>query len=322
MVAIAVFGLIVFAVPVFAGHIQYHPLIQCGLQPGEGILPEYTLDCTECDFLKLFKNIIDFILFFVVPIIGTLLILISGFMILLGGAVPATISRGKKIFWNVLIGIVIILTSWLIVNFVLKSIAGGSDAADKWYQLECTETKVSTKTKFEGVIPDEEAELPSGPGIGQNKILATEILSLSRNIGLSTSADCGNSFHAGQNILDMATGLFPAVCSPECICQSGGLSRNITVNPKILTALIRLSANYNFTITSLTTGKHSPGSSHYTGEGVDIVPVSDDPQVWQEVRGVLSGFGGTVICEGKNTGGNDPSCDLNNVNHIHWTLRK
>lgn len=322
LVAIAVFGLIVFAAPVFAGHIQYHPLVQCGLQPGEGVPPEYTQDCTKCDFLKLLKNLIDFVLLFIVPVVGTLLILISGFMILLGGATPATISRGKTIFWNVFIGIVIIATSWLMVNFLLKSLAGGGDAADKWYQLECIETEVSTRIRVEGVIPDEEVELPSDPNVELNKTRATEILGLPQNIGLSTSADCGGSFNARQNIIDMATGLFPAVCSPECICEIGGSSGDITVNPEILRGLKQLSDNHNFTITSLTTGEHSLNSSHYTGEGVDIVPVSNDPQVWQDIRRALSDIGGTVICEDKNTGGNNSSCDLNNVNHIHWTLRK
>ncbi len=151
-VLMVVFGLGVTGTAL-ADHRSYHPLVPCGGTGQES--------CTQCDFLKLGKNLIDFTLFFIIPIVGTIFIVISGFMILLGGAYPATIDRGKKIFWNVIIGIVIISTSWLMVNFLLKSLAGDSDISENWYKLSC---KTQAKT-IEGVPG---AEAPSGGDLCSN----------------------------------------------------------------------------------------------------------------------------------------------------------
>lgn len=363
VVLIFIFGLSSFA---FADHRTYHPLVPCG---GTGQEP-----CTQCDFLKLGKNLVDFILLFIVPVAGTLLITIAGFMILLGGANPALISKGKSIFWSVIIGIVIISTSWLIVNFLLKSLAGESDISKDWYKLTCTaEIKTITGIPAEKIcayvsgddkyacidgsndkakenkcqeVPEckdkncspidpslcgkdttTKPPAPSGTEAERNTQLAKQILAASGNITLSTDATCGGNNQARQNIVDMSEGKFPSVCSPECKtagCAAGGSSGNITVNPKILEGLLELAKEYKFTITSLTTGIHSGGSSHYDGEGVDIVPTPLDPKIWIEVRATLRVFGGAPICEGP--GGKDvPSCSpigSKNVSHIHWTLKR
>ena len=340
---------------------SYFPLVPCG-RSDQGGQP-----CNQCDFLKLGKNLIDFVLFFLVPVIGTLLIIISGFMILLGGAYPATISRGKTIFWNVIVGIAIISVSWLIVNFLLKSLGGDEIIpGEPWYKLTC-QTEVTTITGVPGAKicayvagngiyacidgSEEKAgqdkcgevsqcsgkncspldpsfcgrnSLYVGVDVAENKDLAASILSNS-NIALSTSADCGGSNHAKQTILDMKEGKYPPVCSANCSssCVAGGQSGSTTVNPKILERLLVLAESYNFTITSLTTGDHSANSAHYTGEAVDIAPNSSDPSVWRAIRSALNGFGGTAICEEKTgEGGNNESCDLSKVNHIHWTLRR
>ncbi len=93
--------------------------------------------CTTCDLLVLMSNIINFILFILTPAIATLLYLVSGFMILMGGANPALISQGRNIFKNVTYALFIIFGSWMITNSVLKSIAGDSLFTKDWNKVTC-----------------------------------------------------------------------------------------------------------------------------------------------------------------------------------------
>ncbi len=80
--------------------------------------------CTECDLLILVQNLIDFVTLGVVPVVGTLLFIVGGFFILLGGASPGMVQRGKSIMWSTTMGIVIVLTAWLITNTLITSLIG------------------------------------------------------------------------------------------------------------------------------------------------------------------------------------------------------
>lgn len=112
---------------------SYFPLVPCG-RAGQP-------DCTECDLLKLGKNITDFGALFIVPIVGTLYVLIAGFLILFGGPKPSMFAYGKKMLTNLAIGLLIIGMSWLVINFILKSLAGDSDIANEWWKITCTSTQ-------------------------------------------------------------------------------------------------------------------------------------------------------------------------------------
>jgi len=349
--------------------VDFLPLVPCGLQEQpEGKDPavhDYTRPCTTCDLFRLAKNIIDFILYIVIPI-GALLFIIGGLMILLGGANQALVAKGKTIFWNTFIGLVIIFGSWMIVNTLIKSFGPNQAKNVPWWKFECRSEAVEKDEKDDYIFgciaengiyacspgdrPDC-SDVPNNACEGRSCIIIHKSLCgkkviveepteelrrvqplaqavLNSSIRLSASADCGDAFHARQNIRDMANGKFPAVCSPDCACVPGGISGTVVVNPNILEGLIGLNSYMQknnipggFTITSLTTGRHSANSSHYRGEGVDIVPGSEDPFIWQRVRNYLQGFGGgTAFCE-KVNGERDPNCS-DNVDHIHWTLRR
>jgi len=118
-------------------------LVHCGRKFDDDgqPLPEgdpRTFPCTKCDLFKLGDNIVDFIMKTLMPAIATLLFIYAGFMIMFGGT-SDTISQGKNIFKTTVIGIVIMLASWVIVSFILSTLAGGSSADGKWYEIECVD---------------------------------------------------------------------------------------------------------------------------------------------------------------------------------------
>src|SRR3989338_2880153 len=108
------------------------PLVPCGR---EGTPP-----CTTCDILVLGKNVSDFILFYLVPALATLFFIYAGFKILLGGGIPLHVHAGQNVFRTTVYGLMIIFLAWLIVNTVLRTVAGDSNVAENWWKLECKET--------------------------------------------------------------------------------------------------------------------------------------------------------------------------------------
>lgn len=254
------------------------------------------------------------------PPVAAILFVWGGFLILMGGANPGWISQGRTIFWNTFMGVVILSASWLITNTIIRSLGAETitvngvvtNVANEWWKFECRET-IAKPQPPQPPVPQ--------PGPGQSPAKAQELINAIGLNSFSTSADCGGSFHASQNIQDIAAGKLPSICSPTCSCVAGGASGNITVNASLLGGLTKLSQRgLNFTVTSLTTGKHSQNSSHYTGHGVDIVVQSTAPIVWIEARTYLNSLGGSAFCEDKN-GRVDTDCSPipSVVDHIHWT---
>lgn len=208
------------------------------------------------------------------------------------------------------------LSAWMITNTLIQSVGAKYNNAQNWWQFTCVETVP---------VQPPVVQPPPGQPPGNSASKAGELINVITFNSFSSSADCGNDFHARQNIQDIAAGRFPTVCSPTCSstnpCVAGGTSGNITVNANLLDGLIKLSQRgIRFTVTSLTTGRHSQGSSHYSGRGVDIVVSPNSPSVWIEARTFLNSLGGSAICEDRN-GRNVASCSPipSVVDHIHWT---
>ena len=107
-----------------------HGLVPCG-GPGEH-------PCTACDLLVLLQNLIQFgikIAFLLVIVF----VVYGGFRWLLSGGNEASIKAGQKIIIGSIIGLIIILSSWLIVNTVFWLIAqvGGDNYTGTWNHIQC-----------------------------------------------------------------------------------------------------------------------------------------------------------------------------------------
>lgn len=154
--------ILVFTVTLFliGSALALDPLVPCGR---DGTDP-----CQTCDILKLAKNISDFILTYLVPGLATLFFLWAGFLILLGGGIPSQVQSGKNIFKTTVYGIAIMLLAWLIVNTVLRTIAGDQNIADQWWKLECREPGAVSSPTFAAENPVTKNLIISG-------VLATEI---------------------------------------------------------------------------------------------------------------------------------------------------
>ena len=95
--------------------------------------------CTTCDLFVLADNVIKFFVFTFTPALAVLLYLIAGFLVLLGGANPSWVSKGRDIFKTTTYSLFIIFGAWLITNTLLKTLAGEKPYGRDWNKVVCTE---------------------------------------------------------------------------------------------------------------------------------------------------------------------------------------
>ncbi len=96
--------------------------------------------CSFNDLFVLINNIIKFFLVYLLLPFVILLIVYSGFLFMFSGANEEMRTKGKKIFKNIVIGILLILGSWFIVYTLFKAFgydtsrgkAGLSDSTVNW----------------------------------------------------------------------------------------------------------------------------------------------------------------------------------------------
>ena len=108
---------------------QVFPLVTCGTKTDT--VPEcgftyITNPCNACDLFDLAKRALDAIWWILAVPIATIMFIYAGSLMLVSsmGGGTGTAERGKRIFWNVIIGVLIAFFGWLIVDTVIKFLAG------------------------------------------------------------------------------------------------------------------------------------------------------------------------------------------------------
>ncbi|MEE8131628.1 MAG: hypothetical protein V3T98_01105 [Candidatus Paceibacterota bacterium] len=90
--------------------------------------------CTWCDLGKLIANIIDFLVKIVI-VIAVALIIWGGFVIMTAGGSPERVKHGRDIIKSAVIGIIIALGSWLIIDTIIKVVLQAD--IGPWNQISC-----------------------------------------------------------------------------------------------------------------------------------------------------------------------------------------
>lgn len=113
------------------------PIVPCGR---EGQDP-----CTLCDFFKMANSVVNFLLQLIL-VIAPIFILVGGVMILTSAGKSDQVTLGKKIITNTVIGVVIALLSWTIINEILIVLNGSITVEGRevgkildwpWNKIEC-----------------------------------------------------------------------------------------------------------------------------------------------------------------------------------------
>lgn len=134
-------------------------------------------ECSACNLVELGNELIIW-LFGIIFLLFAVLMTIAGFGLVTSGGNTSALSSAKDKFTNAMIGILIIMSAWLIVDTLMKSLVGSGENAGKlnygevegwgpWAEVKCqvqTEVKEPVATPGGGVNPVEPVD-PSGGAI-------------------------------------------------------------------------------------------------------------------------------------------------------------
>jgi len=103
------------------------------------LVPSCGASCTWCNLMQLFSNIVNFMLYLIFPVAATMIV-IGGIYIMTAAGSPAKVSKGREIITAAIIGLLIALFSYLIIDTIIKIIAVGWQnvpGLGPWNQLKC-----------------------------------------------------------------------------------------------------------------------------------------------------------------------------------------
>jgi len=256
-----------------------------------------------------FQDLITYAYNYSLIIVGIavfIMIMWGGFLWMTSAANPGNIATAKGYMKNAIIGAVLLLSSYVILNTINPELVGGG------FNLP----GISNPPPPPIINP------PPGGGGSASQASAQTLLSTIGLASFLTNATC-SGYHAQLNIQEVAGGNLPSVCSPTCSCLPGGTTGSVNIDPIILDGLTDLwTSGSRFTVSSLTTGIHSAGSRHYQGRAVDIVVNSSSPATWlAALNYIASNYSGQIYCETA-SGASDLTCTPTsaggNTDHIHW----
>ncbi len=90
--------------------------------------------CGWCDLFQLGQNIINFLIE-ISLVLAVAFIVYGGIMMMLTSSSPEKLKGSKDIIWSALIGLAIVLASWVILNTFFHLLTG--QISWPWDQIQC-----------------------------------------------------------------------------------------------------------------------------------------------------------------------------------------
>ncbi len=108
--------------------------------------------CQACNLAQLIQNIMTFAIGIAVPIAAALFAY-AGFLYITSASSPGNIGKAKGIFKDALIGFLIAICAWLIINTLLHVIfSQGTFSSGNWFTIECTTGSRPVNNKITDVL--------------------------------------------------------------------------------------------------------------------------------------------------------------------------
>ena len=107
--------------------------------------------CGICQLAQLVTNLLNFAIYGS-AIAAAVLFAWTGFKFLTARDNSGAHTAAKKMFWNVVLGLVIILAAWLIVNTIMSFMVGGSGNPFVWNKL-CNSIRTGDGYTYAPLIP-------------------------------------------------------------------------------------------------------------------------------------------------------------------------
>lgn len=129
------------------------PQLALGADPG-GLVTCTGADCNLCTFILMVGVIINWLFGFLV-LAAVLVLVFAGFKLVVSAGNPSAMEDAKKMATNVVIGLVIVMSAWLIVDTMMKALLdpnledGSGKKFGPWNELsegaQCGGSKIQPK---------------------------------------------------------------------------------------------------------------------------------------------------------------------------------
>lgn len=240
------------------------PLVVFGQEVEKGLVTCSGPDCDVCDVVQTANNLIR-LLIQIGLVVGVLLFAYGGFIMVTSAGNQSQVGKAKSIFLNVVIGFVILLGAWLIVDTIMKTFAKGDQRFGTWNELTCPAQPVQPTQQAGGSVTPTTPATTTTPGTGggtqtgqpaEGQLAHADAVQRLRDAGITVTSTAG------------ANGV-KEVCSSGTGCTSLQGLREQTVQQAL--ALKTACPTCNVMITGATEPGHAAGEiSHGTGYKLDI----------------------------------------------------
>ena len=105
------------------------------LASAAGLVPCNGPDCSVCDIAKLLNNVITWFIGFG-AILAVLVIVYAGIKLVTSAGNQSAVESAKSMAFDVVIGFIILLCAWLIVDLFMKALTGDGLNSNRW-EIRC-----------------------------------------------------------------------------------------------------------------------------------------------------------------------------------------
>jgi len=228
-------------------------------------------DCNACHIVNLVNEVIRW-LFFMVGLIFAIMMMIAGFGLVTSGGDTAALSKAKEKFRNVIIGLIIAMAAWLLIDTLMRGLMGGGSVVDDagnpvpigeirgwgpWAEVQCFRQEQPQRVIAGNGVTEVDYSKQTTPGVVSPGSLGhNDALSRLNNSGIIVTSTQGPD---GVN-LD---------CTGISRCTSLNNIREDTVNQTI--NISNGCPECRIVVTGGTEGGHSGGEfSHGAGYKIDL----------------------------------------------------
>lgn len=116
----------------------------------QGLVPCSGSECNFCHFVTLANSVIAWLIGILALVFGVM-VFIAGFGLVTSGGNDSKLTDAKKSLTNALIGLIIVLAAWLIVDTLIKlTLPNGETDIGPWNQISCEGGQITSSSRPPG----------------------------------------------------------------------------------------------------------------------------------------------------------------------------
>jgi hypothetical protein len=90
------------------------------------------VSCQFCHFFVIMNGLVSFILINIIPYLAIFMLVVGGLFFYIGGSTPSYVQKGKDLIKNVIIGLILIYSSYILVGLALAALGVTNISLASW----------------------------------------------------------------------------------------------------------------------------------------------------------------------------------------------